>query len=102
MQVRLVLAEGELGELIECQGKDIALNGIGLYAPCELHGTQVNLVRPLTPQTPQVSTYANVDRVKRCGAGWCEVGAILLSPAPREEADQNQDRAGEGLQTETV
>lgn len=84
LQVHTLRGEGELSEPLECQGKDISLNGIGFYVPVELPPGQVTLVLPQTPQTPRVTALANIVRVKPCGAGWFEAGAVLLTPAPRE------------------
>jgi hypothetical protein len=70
---------GRLGDPIDCQGKDLALNGIGLYAPREVTTKEVRLQLPLTDQTPAMTVPARVVRVKDTGDGWYEVGAILLS-----------------------
>jgi serine/threonine protein kinase len=70
---------GRLGDPIDCQGKDLALNGIGLYAPREVTTKEVRLQLPLTDQTPAMTVPARVVRVKDNGDGWYEVGAILLS-----------------------
>lgn len=94
LQLRIAHADGRPDELIECQGKDISLNGIGFYTPREPHATQVSLSLPPSPQTPRVTMAATIVRVQRCGAGWYEVGAILLSSAPRAEAAGLPDRVG--------
>jgi serine/threonine protein kinase len=78
LQVVPLLPDGTHGTPIECQGKDISLNGIGFYLPGELPGTELLLHLPQTPQTPALSVPASVVRSQPCGDGWLEVGAILL------------------------
>jgi serine/threonine protein kinase len=63
---------------LECQGKDISLNGIGFYLPGQLPGSQLLLHLPQTPQTPALTVPARVVRSGPCGDGWLEVGAVLL------------------------
>jgi hypothetical protein len=82
LQVCSVGADGAAGRPVECQGKDISLNGIGFYLPGELPTTLLLLHLPQTPQTPAMSVRAKVVRVQNCGEGWFEVGAVLV----RDEA----------------
>ncbi len=80
VQLCSMLPDGTQGPPIECQGKDLSLNGIGFYLPGKLPSSQVMLHLPLTPQTPRVSMPARIVRVQGCGDDWFEVGAVLLPP----------------------
>jgi serine/threonine protein kinase len=71
---------GQAAETIECQGKDLSLNGIGFYAPRELTVAQLRLHLPATAQTPDLDVEARIVRSQPCAEGWFEVGAVLLSP----------------------
>jgi serine/threonine protein kinase len=73
-----VHAGGRLGEPVECQGKDLSLNGIGFYVPGEPPPKVVRLQLPRTDQNPAMTVPARVVRVHSFGDGWHEVGAILL------------------------
>ena len=89
LQMSSIQPDGQIGPPIECQGKDISLNGIGFYLPGALPSAQVMLHLPQTAQTPGLSVPAQVVRVQGCGEGWFEVGAVLLPPhelPPDEEA----------------
>jgi hypothetical protein len=70
--------DGGLGAPIDCQGKDISLNGIGFYLPGEVPSAQVMLLLPATPQTLTERVPARIVRARGCGNGWSEVGAVLL------------------------
>jgi serine/threonine protein kinase len=82
LQLCSIEADGSHGSLVECQGKDISLGGIGFYLPGQLPSSHVLLYLPRTDQTQAGSTQARIVRVQGCGNGWYEVGAILL-PAQR-------------------
>ena len=87
--------DGTQGPPIECQGKDLSLNGIGFYLPGQLPSSSVMLHLPRTPQTPLVSMPARIVRVQGCGDGWYEVGAILLPPDKLPSAEEVYgDQAG--------
>ncbi len=88
-----ILDNQQLGPPIECQGKDISLNGIGFYLPGQLPSSQVMLILPPTPQTPEMSIPARIVRVQGCGDGWYEVGAVLLPP---DELPPEQEEPTEG------
>jgi len=82
--------DGTSGPPVECQGKDISLNGIGFYVPGQVPSAHVMLHLPQTSQTPRVTVPARIVRVQGCGDGWYEVGAILQPPdeLPAEEGDE--------------
>jgi serine/threonine protein kinase len=88
LQLCPLLPDGTEGAPIECQGKDISLNGIGFYLPGQLPASHVILHLPQTAQTQQMSVQARIVRVQGCGDGWYEVGAVLLPPdqLPEDEA----------------
>src|SRR5207245_276515 len=46
LPVRCILADGTLGEVIDCKGKDISVNGIGFYLPHPLPTTLVSIDVP--------------------------------------------------------
>jgi serine/threonine protein kinase len=72
--------DGQLGPPVECQGKDISLNGIGFYLPVELPGKKVCLYLPDTEQTNELTVSAQLVRNQSFGDGWFYVGATLLAP----------------------
>jgi serine/threonine protein kinase len=80
-----VFPDGSVGEPIDCQGKDISLNGIGFYVAQELPTSQVRLELPQTPQTPRMTVPVRIVRVQNCGNGRYEVGGILLPPSERSD-----------------
>lgn len=83
LQVCAILPNGSLGLPLDCQGKDISLNGIGFYLPGEVPANErgeIMLQLPKTAQTPQMSIRARIVRKQKCGEGWHEVGAVLLPP----------------------
>jgi hypothetical protein len=88
LQLCSIRPDGSQGPPIECQGKDISLNGIGFYLPGQLPSSHVMLHLPKTDQTQQMTVPARIVRVQGCGDGWYEVGAVLLPPheLPAEEA----------------
>jgi serine/threonine protein kinase len=78
LPVRSVLADGSLGELLDCQGKDISVNGVGFYVSRPLPTTLISIDVPTQAQPPTITVRANIVRVQRCGNGWYEVGALFL------------------------
>ncbi|MGL4550121.1 MAG: PilZ domain-containing protein, partial [Gemmataceae bacterium] len=88
-----LLPDGGRGEPVECQGKDVSLNGIGFYVQLTLPSAQVMLVLPQTQQTPKMTVPARVVRVQGFGDGWFEVGAVLQPPdeLPPPEDDEDDD-----------
>jgi serine/threonine protein kinase len=95
LQLCSLLPDGTPGPPIECQGKDISLNGIGFYIPGQLPVSHVLLHLPCTDQTPKTSIQARIVRVQGCGDGWHEVGAVLLPPdeLPEEPLDALEAQA---------
>jgi serine/threonine protein kinase len=91
LQLCSLLPDGTQGPPIECQGKDLSLNGIGFYLPGQLPSSSVILHLPETPQTQRVSMPARIVRVQGCGEGWYEVGAVLLPP-DELPSDEGPDR----------
>jgi serine/threonine protein kinase len=80
LQVCSLQDDGQPGPPVDCQGKDISLNGIGFYLPGQLPSSRVLLRLPRTPQTPRAAMPARIVRVQSCGDGWYEVGALLDPP----------------------
>ena len=78
LPVRCILADGTLGEVIDCKGKDISANGIGFFLPRPLPTTLVSIDVPTDGDPSSVTVQANIVRVQRCGNGWYEVGALFL------------------------
>jgi hypothetical protein len=75
-----VLEDGSLASRIDCQGKDISLDGIGFYSPGELISNDVCLFLPATAQTQEALVAARVVRTQPHGDGWYHVGATLIAP----------------------
>lgn len=85
-----ILSNRDIGEPIDCQGKDISLNGIGFYVQKPLPTAEVLIALPKTPQTPSETVMAQIVRVQRFVEGWFEVGAVLPPPdelPPDEELE---------------
>ncbi len=90
-----VLPDGSHGPDVECQGKDISLDGLGFYVQGTPPAGEVVLHLPATPFTEERAVAARVVRVKHCGGGWHEVGvahgparpvaAPLATPGTRPE-----------------
>jgi serine/threonine protein kinase len=80
LQLNSIQPDGSIGPLIDCQGKDISLGGIGFYLPGQLPSSHVMLHLPHTELTEQQTVAARIVRVQGCGDGWYEVGAVLLPP----------------------
>jgi hypothetical protein len=75
-----VLEDGDLGPPVDCQGKDLSLNGVGFYVPGEPIGSDFCLYLPATAQTQEMLVTAQVVRTCTCADGWTHVGAALLGP----------------------
>jgi serine/threonine protein kinase len=77
LRVRPQLPGGDLGDEVECGGKNIALTGIGFHAPARLTATQLwlTLTTPFHPAPLNVP--ARVVRSRPGADGWCEVGAAF-------------------------
>jgi hypothetical protein len=78
LPVRPISPDGTLGEMHECQGKDVSANGIGFYVPRPLPTTLISIDVPTNTDPPSVTVRANIVRVQRCGNGWYEVGALFV------------------------
>ncbi len=83
VRVRLLHADGQPGEEIECRGKDISLSGIGFYLPRELPTSEILLALPSAPRPCGLSIPATLVRAKPCPDGGYEVGAMFRLPALR-------------------
>ncbi len=73
-----VLADRRLGDALVCQGKDISLQGMGLYLPEEPRWQRLYLQSTLTPELAQAALLARVVRSQRRDAGRWEVGLIFV------------------------
>jgi hypothetical protein len=88
LQACPLLPDGTAGPAIDCQGKDISLNGIGFYLPGQVPSSRLLLRLPRTPLTAEVSVTARVARTQPCADGWLEVGAVLEQPHVFPEGPQ--------------
>ena len=65
------------GQVLECQGKDVSLTGMGLYLPSALPSSQVQL-RITTPATNDVLTLpGSIVRIQRWDDQLFEAGVIF-------------------------
>jgi hypothetical protein len=89
-----LLIDGNRGDPIDAQGKDLSLNGIGFYIQTPLPNALVLLLLPQTDQTPRMSVPARIVRAQGFGDGWYEMGAVLLPPdeLPPEESTEEERR----------
>jgi hypothetical protein len=85
LSVRAVFEDGRLGEVIEGQGKDISLSGIGFYLPDPLPTSRLRVELSSPGQAP-VCVPASVARVQRCGECWFEVGALFVPTEAQQKA----------------
>jgi hypothetical protein len=81
IQIIPVYGDGELGDPIECRGKDISISGMGVYLPHELDTSEVLLEVPSDLHPPTLSIPATLVRARRCADGWYDVGALFHLPA---------------------
>jgi serine/threonine protein kinase len=77
LQVQLVLPNRQLGDRVQCKGKDLSLTGIGFYLPAALPTTQVNIELEPGAPAPPVTLPAHIVRVQRYHDDWYEVGAAF-------------------------
>jgi hypothetical protein len=75
-----VLGNGALASPVDCQGKDISLNGIGFYVPGDVISSNLCLYLPATTQTKEMLVSARIVRCQPFADGWQHVGAVLESP----------------------
>jgi hypothetical protein len=80
VRVSPVLANCQLGNLIECQAKDISVKGIGFFLPRQPPSPQFYVNTPLSDEATDLALLARAVRVKPIGNGWYEVGALFGSP----------------------
>jgi hypothetical protein len=90
LRIRPIAREGNVGEAIQCQGKDISLSGIGFYLPEELETSDVLIELPNTLHPPTIPVPATLVRAKRCADGWYDVGALFCLPALRKSFPEMQ------------
>ncbi len=69
--------EGQPTEPIECFGKDVSLNGMGLYVPRAVPGSEVQLSFTMRGRPEPVTLAGKCVRVQPCGEDWYEVGVYL-------------------------
>jgi serine/threonine protein kinase len=77
LRARVALPGGGLGEEVECCGKDLALTGIGFYAPPQLTGPRLWLALTTPFHDAPLTVPARVVRSRPGADGWCELGAAF-------------------------
>jgi hypothetical protein len=77
VRVSPVLANCQLGGLIECQAKDISLKGIGFFLPRQPPSPQFYVNTQLPDEATELALLARAVRVKPVGNGWYEIGALF-------------------------
>jgi hypothetical protein len=77
VRVSPVLANCQLGGLIECQAKDISLKGIGFFLPRQPPSPQFYVNTTLGDEATELALLARAVRVKPVGNGWYEIGALF-------------------------
>jgi hypothetical protein len=77
VQVLPVFAAQQFGEPIACQGKDISLNGIGLYAPQQLQTDHIVIQLPAVGETTQIQIGGKIVSQQQRLDGWLEAGVLL-------------------------
>ena len=64
-------------EPIEDFGKDVSLNGMGLYLPCIVPDAEVHLSFTTRSGPEPVTVIGKCVRVQRCGEDWYEAGIFI-------------------------
>jgi serine/threonine protein kinase len=77
LQVAPIFANAELGQAVECLGKDIARLGISFYAP-GTPPTTLLFIHAVDPNIGELTIPARVLRIKPVGQNQCEVAARFL------------------------
>jgi hypothetical protein len=77
LRVRFLLPGGELGEPVECRGRDISLTGTGFHAPAPPPSGQAWLALPTPFHAAAITVPARVVHTRPGDDGWCEVGAAF-------------------------
>ncbi len=65
------------GQVLECQGKDVSLTGLGLYMPSSLPGSQVQLSLRLPSSDETLTLPGSIVRIQRWDDKLFEVGVIF-------------------------
>ena len=74
VQATFLLPDGQVSEPVECFGKDVSLNGMGLYLPCVVPGPEVQVSFLTRSRSAPVTLAGKCVRVQRCGEDWYEAG----------------------------
>jgi serine/threonine protein kinase len=88
-----VLRDQGLEDPLVCQGKDISLQGIGLYFPEAPPSPRFYVQTMLTPELARVAVLARAVRTQRCSDGRYEVGAVFVEQPERWAAPAAAARA---------
>jgi serine/threonine protein kinase len=73
--------EETIGEAVVCEGRDISLGGIGVFAPRVPPGPFVYVQSPLTPHPSAVAVLARIVRSVQQSDGLCDIG-VLFAQGP--------------------
>jgi hypothetical protein len=73
--------EETIGEAVVCEGRDISLGGIGVFAPSVPPGPFVYVQSPLTPHPSSVAVLARIVRSVQQSDGLCDLG-VLFAQGP--------------------
>jgi serine/threonine protein kinase len=77
LRVRFLTPDGDLGEPVECRGKDISLTGVGFHAPVPPPARQAWLALATPFHAAVITVPVRVVRTRPGDDGWCEVGAFF-------------------------
>ena len=74
------LPDDTMGEALECRGKDISLNGLGVLSSQQPLTSQVYVQLEGSPPSASTLALARVMRVQPVAEGGYEIGLLFLSP----------------------
>ena len=77
VEASFMLPDGGVGETVVAHGKDVSLTGMGLYLPCVVPGSDIQLSVHTASRPTPVLISGKCVRVQRCGDELYEAGILI-------------------------
>lgn len=77
VEASFLLPDGHLTESIKAHGKDVSLTGMGLYMPCVVPGSEIQLSLHTATRPTPVHLTGKCVRVQHCGEELYEAGILI-------------------------